>query len=416
MRLVIAALTICITLSVPTITYARPDINDIAIIGLPADGTSLVITGSGFGTQGPTLHIYDNFDDAAVVGNNIGLGATIGNWLGYNTNPPTYDDIGFSGDRSMRVFTGLNGDTDAQIIKANFAPTTELYLSYWLYLPVGSTFPGSQDPNFLPNTWYATNNLTNTNCSTWKIVWVFDGDNASNNNDITMPTYVCGDLQLQGNNTRGFGDGPNIRIRLIAPSAEDHNIATNSTILFRYGEWIRMTFWLKANESDPLLPGNVRWTYEIPTSNIRQVREDNTRPLFCGPPDTCAGLGGPKPPYQWTHMNFTGYTGHGGDWSLTRPLIDEVYLATGAGAQARVEVCDTPQYTNCKKFGYITILDSNTDWSDTTISGTIHKGSLASNEIERAYAYVFDENGLVNADGYPLCPKCPLPPSKLQVE
>lgn len=53
-------------------------------------------------------------------------------------------------------------------------------------------------------------------------------------------------------------------------------------------------------------------------------------------------------------------------------------------------------------------------WSDTSIAISINKGSF--NTLNSAYLYVFDANGNVNASGYPLCPNCPKPPTSLQVQ
>jgi len=125
-------------------------------------------------------------------------------------------------------------------------------------------------------------------------------------------------------------------------------------------------------------------------------------------------------------MNITGFLGNGVTpspdcsgptvgWCKTRPLFDDVYLATGAGAQARVEICDAPAHVDCTRFGYITV-NTAPDWTDTGITGVIRRGALSAAEVERSFAYVYDKDGLVNATGFPLCPNCPLPPDNLQVE
>ena len=52
-----------------------------------------------------------------------------------------------------------------------------------------------------------------------------------------------------------------------------------------------------------------------------------------------------------------------------------------------------------------------TAWADGSINAVLHNDSLPN--LDGAYLYVFDSNGNVNPDGYPLCGSCPQPPSNL---
>jgi len=379
-----------------SISTAAPAINNLT--GTLANGATVSLIGADFGAQGPTVRIFDDFE-GGTTGQDVDLNAVVGTWFGYGTFIPKLDDISLSGNHSMRVHAGGSDAATAQrIIKAQFPATTEFYLSYWLQIPVGFTFPGADIPGKIPTRGVYPD--TSIGLSTWKLVWIFDGDSATQDNDIALPTHVGGDLFLAGNNTREY---LNRRIRLVNPTNFEQ-----ADSIFRFGEWVRITVWMKAGP-DLLGPGDSRYTLEIPTSGINQTRI-STSPVFTSDAGT-----GDRPPYQWTHMNFTGFTGNGHpDWSLTRPLFDDIYLATGAGSQARVEICDKPAYADCSRFGLITVGD--TDWTDTNITGVIRKGGLSDAEVERAFAYVYDKDGRVNATGFPLCPKCPLPPVNLQAE
>jgi len=380
------------------ISHANPIIDDVS--GILIDNGTVSITGSGFGVQGPTIQIYDNFE-GGTLGGNVDLSAVIGSWFGYGSFIPTYDDLGYSGNLSMRVHAG-EGAFFKRTIKAQFPATTEVFVSFWMQIPDGFTFPGTGIPNKLPTT--ATLPVVNNGCSSWKLVWWFDGDDATTDNDIGL-FYVCGDLKLTGNNTFGISD-----VRMTFPGGD---INQNDS-KFRFGEWVRMTVWVKAGSPDPTGPGQSRYTYEIPTSDISIINID-TDPVF-----SCPHTTGCNPPYQWTHMNFTGFIGNGEPndslWSQTRPLFDDVYIATGPGAQSRIEICDAPLYSDCHRFGYITP-NTSTDWTSTSISGVIRKGALTNLEIRNgSYIYVYDENGLVNPTGFPLCAACPRPPTNLQAE
>ena|GEM_PF-6087878 len=79
-----------------------------------------------------------------------------------------------------------------------------------------------------------------------------------------------------------------------------------------------------------------------------------------------------------------------------KPRFDDVYLATGPYAQARVEICNHSTYTTSTNCSIATV----TLWSDTEITATLRQGSFANGE--QAYLYVFDANGNVNSDGYPI--------------
>ncbi len=399
----------------PGISQAAPVITDLT--GTLSDNGAVTLTGTGFGAQGPTIHIYDNFE-GGTAGADVDTTATVGTWSGYGTNKPSFDNLsGYSGNLSMRVFDGTVGENDTQIIQASFAPTTEFFVSYWLQIPAGTTFPGTDEPGKIPT----LSTIPTFGTSTWKLVWIFDeqgylatcapsctSSGFTQDNDIVLPTHVGGQLGIKGNNTNApFGD-----LQLTAASSNFDQLDS----IFRFGQWVRMSVWIKANETDPLLPGSTVWTYSIPTANINVTKTNFTNQVFCGPPTVSCPSGGTKPPYQWTLMNFTGFTGNGRpDWSQTHPLFDEVYLATGPGAQARIEICEAPVFSDCDKFGYITVA-SPANWNDTTITGVIQKGALADAEVQRSFAYVYDKDGSVNATGFPLCPNCALPPTNLQAE
>jgi len=398
---------ICLLTFFLGISHADPVITNVS--GTLIDGGTVLVSGSGFGAQGSTIQIYDNFE-GGIAGNDVDLSPVVGSWLGYGTFIPKFDGLGYSGNLSMRVHDG-DGRFNQRIIKTSFPPTNEIFVSYWMQIPTGHTFPGHDTPGLLPTGGSLPPDANQA--STWKLVWMFDGDNGTGDNDVVMPTYVDGELSVSGNNTSRIGD----KIRLTNPS-----IADQSASIFKFGEWIRITVWLKGPPAPDntdvanLGPGESKFTYAIPTSDINIILT-STDPVF----DDDATKGGPEPPFQWTHINFTGFTGNGVPstrWGLTRPLFDEVYLATGPGAQARIEICDQPLYEDCGRFGFITVDPGSvgTDWTETGITGVIRRGALSPLEIQNgAFIYVYDENGLVNPTGFPICGACPRPPTNLQV-
>jgi len=400
--------------------HAEPTINSVT--GVLVDNGTVTINGADFGSQGPSIWLYEDFE-GGITGNSVGFNAVIGNWTGTGTYPPVFSDLAsYSGNLGMRGYDGTlpnspcfisGGPNCFQVMKTSFPPATEIFLSYWVQIPLGTTFPGHNTTGLVPTD--GSLPVGHIGTSTWKVAWIFDGDNATTNNDVALPTYNNGSFDLEGNNTR---QPINNSVRIIAAAA----LPPQTGLKFAFGQWVRFTAWMKAPPSDPLGLGFARFTYEIPTMGVREIRTNNgEKQVFCGPPiDNNCPSGGTKPPYQWTHLNINAFMGNGvvaPGWAQTHPVFDEVYFATGAGSQARIEICDAQIYVDCERFGFITP-NSTLEWTDSSITGVIRKGALTDIDIERggAYLYVYDENGLVNTTGYPVCGACPKAPENLSVE
>jgi len=86
---------------------------------------------------------------------------------------------------------------------------------------------------------------------------------------------------------------------------------------------------------------------------------------------------------------------------------DDVYVDR---TRARVEVCNTATWsarTRCE-------IQIPSAWSDTAITFTGNQGT--SSNFSNSYLYVIDKNGNVNSNGYRLCPSCPQPPANLTAQ
>jgi hypothetical protein len=82
------------------------------------------------------------------------------------------------------------------------------------------------------------------------------------------------------------------------------------------------------------------------------------------------------------------------DCAESAPTFDDVYVAIGTGAQARVEIGDAATYATSKNLSMATV----TSWGDTSITATVRQGSFSN--LNNAYLYVIDANGSVNQNGY----------------
>ena len=79
--------------------------------------------------------------------------------------------------------------------------------------------------------------------------------------------------------------------------------------------------------------------------------------------------------------------------SDARVQMDDVYIDT---TQARVEIGDNPTWGQCTHRE----IQIPSAWSDTSITVTVNQGSFGSGS--KAYLYVVDADGKVNAEGFPI--------------
>lgn len=148
----------------------------------------------------------------------------VGSWSEASNNPPTYSTAAFSGQFAMQI---RDAASMQQFNKTFPQPVQELYVSYWVRVPDGTNFPGAGGPNSLP---YA---------SVWKLIWVFNGPDgySSPNNDLCLPTWPSDGFSMAGN---------------------DHGLTNVGYNFWSFSRYMRMSTWIKANGTDPLLPGDVR--------------------------------------------------------------------------------------------------------------------------------------------------------------
>lgn len=91
----------------------------------------------------------------------------------------------------------------------------------------------------------------------------------------------------------------------------------------------------------------------------------------------------------------------GDDYSDLRFRMRDIYASP---TQARVELSDSPTWEP-KAHRELLKIQS---WSDTALN--VEFNFLGHNPNDDLYIYVFDRDGNVNNNGFPLCEKCPTPP------
>lgn len=334
---------------------AAPNINGAS--GVFADGQKIIINGYGFGVNGPHNILYDSFS-GGTTGQKIPIdGSEVGGWSGVSSVlAPTYADTAHSGRHSMQI--KYEGETQ-QFFKNFSQDTREVFMSFWVRVPDGTPFPSGDVETFASK-------------SAWKFTWLMDGDSTIEN-DLTVPSYTgLNSFQITGNDW-----------------ATDSGSGTQSgayigSSWWSWNRWMRLSFWLKANESDPTNPGTIyaqtlteglglaeifrtdKYVFDSDVSNIK----------------------------RWTQIRFPGWVAAGGN--SARPVYDDIYVAAGPFAAARVEVGNNSNYKDCTNLSILT----PERWDDNQIDVVFRQGSFAGGQ--KGYLFVFDKNGLVNATGFPI--------------
>jgi hypothetical protein len=324
-----------------------------SVEGALNEGATVTVVGAAFGATGPDVVLFDDFeggDDGDVVKTGAGS-ATIGAWFHVGDSDPTKahytgqftnsgaraGQINFEEDGSFNNSRGMN----TAMLSSN------VYASFWVYMPATSLYPGIGNPD-LPN---------------WKILWIYDTCTASS----------CD----------GRGD---VFVANLPPDNSDPNsnwvVGGNECAYtnwfepaFYHARWTRMGFYLHASSQ----PNASVWdlvTMERGKTALRHIEgESGTfHDTFVNLTTVCVGCYGRTTPGE------------------SRPVFDDVYVASGPGARARVEIGDQPTYDACTNLAVSTV----TSWSDGAIDFVLRSGSFPSGP---AYLYVVDADGAVNQAG-----------------
>ena len=341
----------------PNFVLAAPVIS--SSVGTISDKQQITINGSGFGADGPNIAVFDNFN-VGVAGNNVSSNATIGTWSSTTSSPK------YIADGSNTAVLSIDQSIDSQLIET-FAPSTEVFISYAVKIPQGYFFPNT---NAIDT--YATN-------SSWKLAWIMDGSlGFHGNDDLVIPTWGNGVWWMIAGND---GQLPVDHMRT----------GNNSTdVWFDFNGWNRISAYLKGG-NNPIVDNGKIYFQALTQNGMKQYTE-NSYPIFDGKDNAYDDYN-----YQWTQINFPGWhrgTSEGGLSSNVRVLYDDIYVATGIGAQARVEIGNASTYASSTNL----VIATADNWSDSSVSATVRQGSFTNGQ--QAYLYIIDKDGNVNANGF----------------
>jgi hypothetical protein len=322
------------------VIYAAPHIDSID--GNIRNGGNITIIGSGFGNSGPSIAIFDDFENGTDE-QNIPIGsssvATLGQWDRYKKGGSQIffsDDYAWSGNLAYQGRSGPGYSGDGIAIVNEFPPTKEIFGIWWVYFPAECEWPWTPELSY-----------------GWKQVW-FHSETDHTGSDFIVNTipWPDGGSLVAGNHTGGY---------------------YQSGFSMPKGQWVRMRVsWIGGGNNN----GSVRIHYLmydgsnteglwIDETNLTNMSDGNDNYNF-------VELG------AWTRVHPT---------TVAKLIFDDFYLATGDNAQARIEIGDASNYSDSTNLAVIT---PNT-WQDDRIQATVRTGSFKPEMT--AYLFVVDANG-----------------------
>ncbi|MBE9528377.1 MAG: hypothetical protein IME99_03965 [Proteobacteria bacterium] len=369
----IVLLAAVVLLSLQNAAHAAPTIGSVS--GTIADGSLITVGGANFGANGPNILLFDDFE-SGTHGSTINTGAgsaTVGQWdriqADFGGNQPIYDNaysvsgsMANRGDQTVQT-TGPGDSTSAAVV--DNINTTDVFISYWYYLPTTSSFPCTSG---------------SYNCN-WKAAWVYGATAADD--DQVLP------VGLPSSGTEPFTSWAISCNDCYGPSVSWFNFSMYKGAWYRISAWVHATddnsserdLWVMSTDKSMSVTQKVNWSGRI----------------FKLPGD------------MFEHFSLNAWARECSGCAESAPRFDDVYLATGSSARARVIVGNASTYSSCTNLSIATV----TSWSNTVVTATVRQGSFSS--LTNAYLYVIDANGVVNTTGYPLCPSCITPASSVSV-
>ena len=351
--------------------------------GTLLNGQSLTITGKNFGTSGPVLQVFEDFDDLGnPAGGEPDLNATVGEWSGYSSSywDTQYNSISRSGSYSGELSGIKNIGTPTHAYHAgffiDFPASTEYFLSYAVQIPKGTYFPHIDSDAVGPNAFPSGSN--------WKFAWIRDYENdpdaSPGDDDKCLPTYTSTKLiRTDGNDLNASNGSSSIRIY-------DDTAGGPGDTWWQWGSWNRFAFWGKADATNPSTVSGNEWAQGIGEGVEQISRTNTTDPLFASG----------HAPYQWTRLHINGWIRETEIADPIELLYDDIYFAVGPNAAARVEIGNNPVYSKCTKLAIAT----PESWDDTTISIRVREGGFSANEI--VYLFVINSNNIPSVGYGPL--------------
>lgn len=327
---------------------------------------TVTMEGKNFGS-GAKIAIFDDFN-SQTQGTTVALDkALIGTWSPSSSYPALPTIVNYQGDNAIQVHNTQGVDTAkiAQIETIFPEKVNSVFISYSVVVPSGKFFAGASKDSSFPD------------LSTWKFTWISDtaeGIASKTLFNLCIPTHTGkGSFMLAGNSTSY--DWVSISD---AWSWHDKNY---------------FTFGIKANDSSPnSLPGLIYFQLTGKKGHSFTYSK-NDAPIFQENNST-----------SFDRVKFPGWFGNG-DFENFDAYYDDIYVATGPNAFARIELGDKQSIDNSQ----LNITLPFTSWSDSKITFKLNKRYMG--KPGGLFIRVYDSNNESKSIKLP-CDICPKPPTK----
>lgn len=329
---------------------AEPRIQGVT--GVVSEGEKISISGSGFGAVGPTILLFDDFEkgrNGAQIATLPGT-AAVGQWDYTQLTVRYSTSYSHSGRHALHSDWGSDGAAEGnRLVGKRLGTATELFFSWWQYVPVGAHIPGGGG-RFGPN---------------WKFFWLFGARFPQSDYSSVL---ITDDLPPPRGDFIGFG------LKNDSNPPARYGVGWIYPVEFMKGEWKRFDHYLKWGVANNGHFG----LWELKSTGYHQWANEM---------NVTTGHEGES----WEHLNFPGYGR--GDSNNAHTYYDDIYVAKGPGARARVEIGDKSSYLKCKNLAIITV----TSWTDGVVTAVVRQGSFTARD--NAYLFVIDSLGRISS-GY----------------
>ncbi len=303
-----------------------------------------VIEGVGFGRHGPNIHLFERFEkgeNSEKVDTGAGS-CEIGGWHRRE------GDFYYSNQTCVSGSLAAQADMSSgyrNLLEAKFDEngTRQLFISWWQYLPENNYFPGEK----------------NSNGINWKMIWIM-GENTTDD-DLAIPAMVGKEILIDGNDDCLTSVRPNK-----IPST------TNRQWLFKKGKWHHLWAYISADHEKK---GQLT-LHELSSLGMLAIDERKNIRVFCDP----------KSIFERVYIN-----GYGRQTPDSKPFFDDIYIATGEHARARVLVGNSPLYTQCTDFAVGVVKN----WTDTSIVADLYRFPQSKKNL--SYIFVITSKGRISS-------------------
>lgn len=329
--------------------------------------SEITLTGTNFGPA-PKVVLFDNFEHGSKFADLLQSQGNKNNWFsGALPYRESDGNIAHRAKDPAQVALGKKGL--AQVI-ANFPDFYKTALvSFSVKVPKGTTFAGATELKTFPS------------MSAWKFSWLMSGPNGfqeANSFDVCLPTYPGA-----GNSMLSCNDGT---ITYLDPIAN----------WWEWDDYNHVTSYIKIADVNPNTTP-IAYSFES-FNNFRHYYKEGDNSKYMASAFQLTD-------FRFDRINIPGWWGNG-DNSKFDGLYDNMYVAVGANALARLIVSDSPIYSTST---FAIPLMTKT-WAN----GKIVLDVDVLPKRPGLYVHLIDSSGTVSQNSLPLsCIQCPKPPTPI---